>query len=168
MSHYASAIRALAACLCLATGIWAQTSSGTSGSIHGTVLDPDQASIVGATVTVENPVSHYTHSAVTGTDGKYELVNIPYNNYHLTASAPGFQSSSQDVNVRTPVPLEANFALAVGAATTTTVAALRTAVMVAQALTNQKLVSEQVKAVNDTTSAMIESTSAVLREQKAA
>ena len=39
--------------------------------------------------------------------------------------------------------------------------------MVAQALTNQKLVSEQVKAVNETTSAMIESTSSVLREQTA-
>jgi uncharacterized protein YaaN involved in tellurite resistance len=56
---------------------------------------------------------------------------------------------------------------AVRTATTTTVAALRTAVMVAQALTNQKLVSEQVKAVNETTSSMIESTSSVLREQTA-
>lgn len=56
---------------------------------------------------------------------------------------------------------------AVRTATTTTVAALRTAVMVAQALTNQKLVSDQVKAVNETTSAMIESTSATLREQTA-
>jgi uncharacterized protein YaaN involved in tellurite resistance len=54
---------------------------------------------------------------------------------------------------------------AVRTATTTTVAALRTAVMVAQALTTQKAVSDQVKAVNDTTSAMIESTSVVLREQ---
>jgi uncharacterized protein YaaN involved in tellurite resistance len=56
---------------------------------------------------------------------------------------------------------------AVRTATTTTVAALRTAVMVAQALTNQRLVSDQVKAVNETTSAMIESTSSVLREQTA-
>jgi uncharacterized protein YaaN involved in tellurite resistance len=54
---------------------------------------------------------------------------------------------------------------AVRTATTTTVAALRTAVMVAQALTNQKLVSEQVKAVHDTTSAMIESTSELIRDQ---
>jgi len=54
---------------------------------------------------------------------------------------------------------------AVRTATTTTVAALRTAVMVAQALTNQKAVSEQVKAVNETTSALIESTSSTLREQ---
>jgi len=50
-------------------------------------------------------------------------------------------------------------------ATTTTVAALRTAVIVAQALTNQRLVLDQIRAVNETTSNMIESTSEVLREQ---
>ena len=54
---------------------------------------------------------------------------------------------------------------AVRTATTTTIAALRTSVMVAQALTNQKLVSDQVKAVNEVTSSMIESTSGVLRDQ---
>jgi uncharacterized protein YaaN involved in tellurite resistance len=54
---------------------------------------------------------------------------------------------------------------AVRTATTTTVAALRTAVMVAQALTNQKLVSEQVRAVHEVTSTMIESTSGLLRDQ---
>ena len=56
---------------------------------------------------------------------------------------------------------------AVRVATTTTVAALRTAVMVAQALTTQKLVSDQVKAVHDVTSEMIEGTSVLLREQAA-
>jgi uncharacterized protein YaaN involved in tellurite resistance len=52
-------------------------------------------------------------------------------------------------------------------ATTTTVAALRTAVIVAQALTNQRLVLDQIRAVNETTSNLIESTSALLREQTA-
>jgi uncharacterized protein YaaN involved in tellurite resistance len=56
---------------------------------------------------------------------------------------------------------------AVRTATTTTVAALRTAVMVAQALTNQKMVSEQVKAVHEVTSTMIEGTSGLLRDQAA-
>lgn len=50
-------------------------------------------------------------------------------------------------------------------ATTTTVAALRTAVMVAQALANQKLVLDQVTALNTTTGNLIESTSRLLREQ---
>lgn len=50
-------------------------------------------------------------------------------------------------------------------ATTTTVAALRTAVIVAQALANQKLVLDQITALNTTTSSLIESTSQLLRQQ---
>ncbi len=50
-------------------------------------------------------------------------------------------------------------------AQTTTVAALRTAVIVAQALANQKLVLDQINALNTTTSAMIESTSVMLQQQ---
>jgi len=50
-------------------------------------------------------------------------------------------------------------------ATTTTVSALRTAVIVAQALTNQKLVLSQISALNETTGNLIESTSAMLKEQ---
>lgn len=50
-------------------------------------------------------------------------------------------------------------------ASTTTVSALRTAVIVAQALTNQKLVLDQINALNTTTSSMIESTSALLKTQ---
>src|SRR3712207_7990289 len=45
-------------------------------------------------------------------------------------------------------------------ATTTTVAALRTAVIVAQALSNQKLVLDQITALNTTTSDLIQTTSA--------
>ena len=48
-------------------------------------------------------------------------------------------------------------------ASTTTVAALRTAVTVAQALTNQKLVLEQITALNTTTASMIDSTGEMLK-----
>lgn len=53
-------------------------------------------------------------------------------------------------------------------ATTTTVSALRTAVIVAQALGNQKLVLEQINALNATTGNLIASTSEMLKEQSAA
>jgi len=53
-------------------------------------------------------------------------------------------------------------------ASTTTVAALRTAVTVAQALTNQKLVLEQIGALNTTTAGMIDTTGEMLRTQSAA
>lgn len=52
-------------------------------------------------------------------------------------------------------------------ATTTTVSALRTAIIVAQALTNQKLVLDQITALNTTTNRMIESTSEMLRDNSA-
>ena len=53
-------------------------------------------------------------------------------------------------------------------ASTTTISALRTAVMVAQALGNQKLVLTQITALNTTTSSLIERTSEMLRDNSAA
>ncbi|HRY15483.1 MAG: toxic anion resistance protein [Candidatus Competibacteraceae bacterium] len=52
-------------------------------------------------------------------------------------------------------------------ATTTTISALRTAVIVAQALANQKLVLDQINALNATTGNLIESTAAMLKQQSA-
>jgi uncharacterized protein YaaN involved in tellurite resistance len=50
-------------------------------------------------------------------------------------------------------------------ASTTTVSALRTAVTVAQALTNQRLVLEQITALNTTTANVIEGTGSMLKNQ---
>ena len=52
-------------------------------------------------------------------------------------------------------------------ASTTTVAALRTAVTVAQALTNQRLVLEQITALNTTTASIIDRTGELLKSQTA-
>ena len=52
-------------------------------------------------------------------------------------------------------------------ASTTTVSALRTAVTVAQALTNQRLVLEQITALNTTTANIIDSTGTLLKSQTA-
>jgi uncharacterized protein YaaN involved in tellurite resistance len=50
-------------------------------------------------------------------------------------------------------------------ASTTTVGALRTAVTVAEAMTNQRLVLGQITALNETTANIIDSTSTMLRDQ---
>ncbi|MFM5885155.1 MAG: toxic anion resistance protein [Novosphingobium sp.] len=50
-------------------------------------------------------------------------------------------------------------------ASTTTVGALRTAVTVAQAMTNQRLVLQQITSLNTTTANLIDSTSTLLRDQ---
>ncbi len=79
----------------------------------------------------------------------------------LTVSAQGYLAL--DLVRRNNVELVKG----VDRAQTTTVSALRTAVVVAQALSQQQLVLDQVSALNATTSSTIESTSRLLRQQTA-
>ena len=58
------------------------------------VLDPSGAAIAGATVEIQNPVSHYKQTAQTDDQGNFEFDNVPYNNYHLSANASGFQTGN--------------------------------------------------------------------------
>jgi hypothetical protein len=91
-------------------------SVSSSGTIRGSILDPSNAVIVGATVEIQNPVSGYSRTATTDSQGNFQLTNIPYNNYHLTAAAPGFQQAGQDVDVRSPVPVDLKLGLKIGSA----------------------------------------------------
>src|SRR5580700_5690424 len=112
-------VSAIRACVVLAffcsTLSYAQSGSGT---IKGTVLDQSGAAIGGATVAIVNPVSHYQQSAKSDAQGAFEFDNVPYNNYHMTANAAGMQSTEQDVDVRSGVPVEAKVSLKVGVETT--------------------------------------------------
>src|SRR5271170_5028238 len=71
--------------------------SGNSGSIEGVVKDPSGSSIAGATVEISYPVSGYTRTATTGSDGSFRFTNVPFNPYHLVITAAGFASYTQDV-----------------------------------------------------------------------
>jgi hypothetical protein len=93
-------------------------SAGAGGSVKGTVLDPSGAAIAQADVTISNPVSQYNRSVKTDAQGNFEFDNLPLNNYHATAIAPGFQSAEQDLNVRSAVPLEIKFSLKLGESST--------------------------------------------------
>jgi hypothetical protein len=97
--------------------VYAQSAGGNSGSVRGTVLDPSGAAIAGATVEIQNPVSHFTETATSDNQGNFQLLNVQYNNYHLTAKAPGFESGAADIDVRSPVPVVANLTLKIGAST---------------------------------------------------
>jgi Carboxypeptidase regulatory-like domain len=102
---------------CVSSVIYAQAGAGNAGAVRGTVLDPSGAAVAGATVEIQNPVSHFTATTKTDNQGHFELLNVQYNNYHLTVTAPGFQSGVADINVRSPLPVVANLTLKVGAAT---------------------------------------------------
>jgi len=75
----------------------------------------------------------------------------------------------QDLLTQLAVSVQGYLALdVIRRTTTTTVSALRTAVIVAQALVDQKLVLDQITALNTTTSNLIESTSVMLKQQSGA
>jgi hypothetical protein len=96
--------------------ISAQTISSGSGAVRGSVMDPSGGAIKGANVTIANPVSQYNRTTQTDAQGNFEFDNIPFNNYHASASAPSFQTAHQDLNVRSSVPIELKLTLKLGAA----------------------------------------------------
>jgi Carboxypeptidase regulatory-like domain len=99
-------------------------SAGNSGTVAGSVTDSSGAVIPGATVVIENPVSGLTRTATTDASGAYQFTNLPFNPYHLTVKRDGFAPQSQDVQIRSSVPVAAKTILQVGtAATTVTVTA---------------------------------------------
>ncbi len=86
----------------------------SAGTIRGSVVDPSGAAIKGATVQIQNPVSHYNQTTQTNDQGTFQFTNIPYNNYHVSAAASSFQSSDQDVDVRSSIAVEVKMALKLG------------------------------------------------------
>jgi Carboxypeptidase regulatory-like domain/TonB-dependent Receptor Plug Domain len=90
-----------------------------SGTIQGTVTDPSGAVIPGAKVEITDPVSAFHRETTTGAAGDFRFVNIPFNPYHMIVTAKGFAPSTQDVDVRSAVPLGLDVKLAVQASGTT-------------------------------------------------
>ena len=101
------------------TPSFSQSTGGNSGTVRGTILDPSGAAIPGATVEIQNPVSGYDKSARSNAQGTFELDNIPFNNYHISAKAAGFQGGEQDVNIRSALPLEVKISVKLGTANET-------------------------------------------------
>ncbi len=96
----------------------AKAQLGNSGSIEGVVKDSSGAVVAGATVEISYAVSGFRREMNTGTDGSFRFTNVPFNGYHLVVAAPGFGSYTQDVDVRSTVPLTVQISLKVGTAAT--------------------------------------------------
>ncbi len=92
--------------------------NGNAGSIEGVVKDPSGGAVVNATVEIQNPVTAYARTIATGADGSFRFTNVPFNPYHLTVTAAGFEMFTKDVDVRSSVPANVQVALKVGTAVT--------------------------------------------------
>ena len=88
-------------------------------SVSGTVVDPSGAVVPGATVEIQNPVSQFERTATTDSSGAFTIENIPFNPYHMTVTHTGFASYVQDVDLRSPVPVNLKISLQLGTAVQT-------------------------------------------------
>lgn len=113
MGHVAFMLTAPALALAAGTSSFAQA---TAGNISGTVTDPSGAAIPGATVTISNPVSGFSRTATADSAGHYTFTNLPFNRYHVEASATGFSGATNDAQVRSGSTVQLDLKLAVGAA----------------------------------------------------
>ena len=102
----------------LLSGVPSRAQLGNAGGIEGTVKDQSGAAIAGATVEISYPVSGYNRTTTTGSDGSFRFTNVPFNGYHMVVTAPGFESYTQDVDVRSSVPVPVQISLKIGTAAT--------------------------------------------------
>lgn len=90
----------LALCfLAAAAPALAQTSTGR---ILGVVTDSQGAVVAGARVTITNTGTNAHWEATTGSDGAYQVLNLPIGNYAVSVERPGFNKvvlPAQELNI---------------------------------------------------------------------
>src|SRR6266550_1369262 len=91
----------------------------SAGTVAGTVLDPNNAAVPNASVTITNSVTGYTRTVTSSADGAFRFDNVPPNSYQLTTSAAGFETAAQNLSVRTSVPISLKILLSIGGASET-------------------------------------------------
>src|SRR5205085_5156448 len=94
------ALSAVLTCFALFAGsVFAQTS--TTGSIEGTITDPNGAAVPGVTVKVTSPNLISAQTATTDSSGRYKVLNLPPGKYTVTIEAEkGFEKAERtDVEV---------------------------------------------------------------------
>ncbi len=79
-------------CLLLAIPTSAFAQSATTGTVLGTVRDPQDAVVVGAEVTLENAQFAITLKQKTNESGQYVFPAVPPGTYTITVQAPGFRT----------------------------------------------------------------------------
>src|SRR5687767_7963581 len=70
----------------------ASAQTGT-GSIRGTVKDPQGNAVAGAKITLRNDEKNFSRDQVTDGDGNYTFTAVPPDTYVLGAEAPNFKKA---------------------------------------------------------------------------
>jgi hypothetical protein len=107
-----------AICIASSSNIAPAQSLGGAGTIEGSVTDPTGAAIPGASVQLGNPLSGYRRTITSDAAGSFRFTGVPPHRYHLEITAAGFAPFSQDIAVRTSVPISIKAQMTLAAAET--------------------------------------------------
>jgi hypothetical protein len=88
-----------------------------TGSVQGMVTDPSDSAIIGAIVTLIQPITGYKQTVSTDQNGSFRLLDVPFNSYTLHVESPGFSIQEQTIELRSTVPVMANLRLQLAAVT---------------------------------------------------
>jgi len=80
---------AIILCLCV-SAVFAQSQS-TAADLIGTVVDPSEAVVAGATVTGRNLATGLSRTVTADDSGEYQIVGLPPGEYEITAQAATFK-----------------------------------------------------------------------------
>ena len=106
---------ALVLLLTTPTAVMAQGATGRTGTLNGTVADPDGAPLPGVTVTISGPVLMAPRVNITGLDGQYRAPALPPGIYTVEVALEGFTPMQQDeVRVSMGATLAVNFSMEIG------------------------------------------------------
>ncbi|MBI4913880.1 MAG: TonB-dependent receptor [Acidobacteria bacterium] len=72
--------------------------------LQGRVVDDSGRPVGGARLRLVNRVSGFRQAVLSEGSGRYAFLNIPFNQYHLEAEAPGMQTFHANVELRSAVP----------------------------------------------------------------
>ena len=87
---------------------------GTSGTILGTVTDPQGAVVAGATVSVKNLDTQRQRQVVTDSDGYYRVEALPVGRYEVRAERQGFKVTLSSLTLTVGEEAVTNFKMEVG------------------------------------------------------
>src|ERR1035438_890010 len=107
----------LACAILISSPLFSQ--SINSGTVSGTVLDPDKMLVPHAFIELKNPVTGYSQTVTTDDTGGFRFNNVPDNMYEIRVTASGFAPKREPVEVRSSVPISLSFTLQMADVSTT-------------------------------------------------
>ncbi len=121
-----------------------QVRAQTTGTMYGTVSDPNGAAVAGATVSVINEERKLTRTATTGTDGLYNFTVLPVGRYSITVEASGFRPyERKDIDLQVQTNVRVDFPMELGDVTERVVVTAETLQVDAGSSTLGKVVEEK-------------------------